>query len=383
MADGVAPPLRVLELLVSTDLGGGPAHVRDLVAGLAGPEFEFTVAGPPGGPYEREFAALGALFVSVRADRLSIGVLRQVVRLIRERRIRVVHSHGKGAGLYGRLAGRLTGAAAIHTFHGIHYRNYPRLYLTVERYLARHGYAVVHVSPSQAREALALGLAPAGRSRLLVNGVDVARVRAAIARAPLSRTALGLDEDALVLGTVARFDPVKGLDVLVRAFAQIRARRPDTQLLLVGDGPEAPRLRALAGALGLAERVVFAGAVPDAARGLPALDLYVSASEREGLPLALLEAMVCGLPVLATRVPGNIDVVEDRVTGVLVPPGDPAGLARAAVELLGDPARRRALGAAGRERVERHFSRSRLLAEMGDLYREAAGFPRGPHVRGV
>ena len=382
MAD-VAAPLRVLELLVSTDLGGGPAHVRDLVAGLVGDEFQFTVAGPPGGPYERELSALGAQFVSVRADRLSLGVLWQVVRLIRERRIEIVHSHGKGAGLYGRLAARLTGVVAIHTFHGIHYQSYPRLYLTVERYLARHGYAVVHVSASQAREAVALGLAPAGRSRVLVNGVDAGRVRAAIAREPLARPALGLDQDALVLGTIARFDPVKGLDVLLRAFAQIVARRPNTQLLLVGDGPEAPRLRALAGALGLGDRVVFAGAVPDAARGLPAVDLYVSASRREGLPLALLEAMVCGLPVLATRVPGNVDVVEEGLTGVLIPPGDPDGLARAAVELLEDPARRRALGEAGRERVESQFALSRLLTEMGNLYREAAGFRRGPHVRGV
>ncbi|HSL52672.1 MAG TPA: glycosyltransferase family 4 protein [Candidatus Deferrimicrobiaceae bacterium] len=380
----MAAPFRVLELLVSTDLGGGPAHVRDLVAGLAGDEFQFTVAGPPGGAYEGEFTALGARFVSVRSDRLSPAVLRRVVRLIREHRIEIVHSHGKGAGLYGRIAARLTGAAAIHTFHGIHYRSYPRLYLTVERYLARHGYAVVHVSASQAREAQALGLAPAGRSRLVVNGVDAARVRAAIAREPLSRAALGLDPGALVLGTVARFDPVKGLDVLLRAFAQVLARRPNAQLLLVGDGPEAARLRDLAGALGLAGRAVFAGPVKDAARGLPALDLYVSASHREGLPLALLEAMVCGLPVLATRVPGHVDVVEDGVTGVLVPPGDPAGLAAAAVELLEDPTRRRALGEAGRARAETHFALSRLLAEMRDLYREAGGFHReGPHVRGV
>lgn len=380
----MAAPFRVLELLVSTDLGGGPAHVRDLVAGLAGDEFQFTVAGPPGGAYEGEFTALGARFVSVRADRLSPAVLRRVVRLIRDHRIEIVHSHGKGAGLYGRIAARLTGAAAIHTFHGIHYQSYPRLYLTVERYLARHGYAVVHVSASQAREAQALGLAPAGRSRLVVNGVDAARVRAAITREPLSRAALGLDPGALVLGTVARFDPVKGLDVLLRAFAQVLARRPTAQLLLVGDGPEAARLRDLAGALGLGGRAVFAGPVKDAARGLPVLDLYVSASHREGLPLALLEAMVCGLPVLATRVPGHVDVVEDGVTGVLVPPGDPTGLAGAAVELLEDPTRRRALGEAGRARAETHFALSRMLAEMRDLYREAGGFHReGPHVRGV
>jgi glycosyltransferase involved in cell wall biosynthesis len=152
----------------------------------------------------------------------------------------------------------------------------------------------------------------------------------------------------------------------------------------VGDGPEAAALRGLAGTLGLAGRVVFAGPVPDAARGLPALDLYVSASHREGLPLALLEAMVCGLPVVATAVPGHVDVVEDGVTGLLVPAADPAALAGAALALLDDPARRRRLGAAGRARAESRFAVSRLVAEIRALYREAGRFQRGgPHVPGV
>src|SRR5262249_44158287 len=148
----------------------------------------------------------------------------------------VVHSHGKGAGLYGRIAARLTGAAAIHTFHGIHHEGYPRLYLDVERWLARRSAAIVHVSESQARDAAPLGLAPAGRCRVIVNGIDAARARALAEQAPLTRSALGLEADALVLGTVARFDPVKGLDVLLRAFARVLARVPAARLLLVGDG---------------------------------------------------------------------------------------------------------------------------------------------------
>lgn len=380
----MAEPVRVLELLVSTDLGGGPAHVLDLVAGLAAAEFRLTVAGPPGGALVEPIRAAGADFVPVSADRLSLGVLRQTVRVARAIRAQVIHSHGKGAGLYGRLAGRLTGAASIHTFHGIHYAGYSSLYLLLERALARWSFAVIHVSESQAAEADTLGLAPPGRSRVIVNGIDAKAVRAIAARAPLSRQGLGLEPGALVLGTIARLDPVKRLDTLLRALPLLRRRVPEAQLLIVGDGPERESLRELAVRLDPGGRVVFAGALPDAARALPLVDLYVTTSRREGLPLAVLEAMACGVPVLATRVPGNLDAVVDGVTGRLVPVDDIEQLAATATDLLRDPVRRAQMGRAGRERVERHFSRASMIGEIADLYREATGFPRRtPHPRGV
>jgi glycosyltransferase involved in cell wall biosynthesis len=372
----VAEPVRVLELLVSTDLGGGPAHVRDLVAGLAGPEFRFTVAGPAGGALVPALISAGADFAPVAADRLSPGALRATIRLVREHRVQVIHSHGKGAGLYGRTAAWLTGAAAIHTFHGIHPAGYSSLYLPLERALAHRSFAVVHVSESQAAEARALGLAPPGRTRVIVNGVDAEQVRAAAARAPLSREALGLAPGALVLGTIARFDPVKGLDVLLRALPSLLERVPEAQLLIVGDGPQRDALRALARVVDPGGRVVFAGALPEAARALPLVDLYVTAARREGLPLAVLEAMACGRPVLATRTPGHVDAVEPEVTGRLVPVDDVPGLAAAAAALLGDPALRARMGEAGRARVEARFARARMVAETGALYREAAAFSR-------
>jgi glycosyltransferase involved in cell wall biosynthesis len=373
----VAGPVRVLELLVSTDLGGGPAHVRDLIAGLAGPEFRFILGGPAGGAFLPALTAAGADFEPIAADRLSLGALRDTIRLARARRIQVIHSHGKGAGLYGRIAARLTGAASIHTFHGIHPAGYGGLYLRLEHALARWSFAVVHVSASQAADARALGLAPAGRTRVIVNGIDAAFVRSAAARAPMSRATLGLRPDALVLATVARFDAVKRLEVLLRALPLLMAPVPEAQLLIVGDGPERDALHALARTLALGDRVVFAGAIPDAARVLPLVDLYVTASRREGLPTAVLEAMACGLPVLATEAPGHVDAVEREVTGRLVPLDDAPGLAAAAALLLRDPALRARMGQAGRERVEQRFARSRVLAEIAALYREAAGFPVG------
>jgi glycosyltransferase involved in cell wall biosynthesis len=121
---------------------------------------------------------------------------------------------------------------------------------------------------------------------------------------------------------------------------------------------------------------VFAGALAGAARVLPLVDLYVTASRREGLPTAVLEAMACGLPVLATEAPGHVDAVDPEVTGRLVPLDDVPALAAAAAALLRDPVLR--------ERVERRFARARMLAEIADLYRAAAGFPAGsPPTRSV
>jgi glycosyltransferase involved in cell wall biosynthesis len=372
----VTAPLRILELIVSTDLGGGPAHVHELIRHLPGSDFAVTVAGPAGGLYDGLFAESGIRFAHIRTDRLAVRPFLEVLRLIRQDGIDLVHSHGKGAGLYGRLAARRAGIPAVHTFHGIHHAHYPaglgRAYLALERGLARITQAIVHVSDSQALEAAGLGLAPPGRSYVVVNGIDAARIAGAAMTREAARQFLQLQPEALVIGTVARFDQVKALDTLLRAFAFVAAVEPAARLVLLGEGPEASRLRSLAAALGIEARVRFPGFVAGASRLLPALDLYASASRKEGLPLALLEAMACGLPVVATRVPGHMDVVEQGVTGLLVAPDDPQALGRALRDLMAEPAGRKAMGQAGRQRVQHRFAASRMAAETADLYRSVA-----------
>jgi glycosyltransferase involved in cell wall biosynthesis len=161
------------------------------------------------------------------------------------------------------------------------------------------------------------------------------------------------------------------------------ARVPTAHLLIVGDGPEREALHTLAQTLEIGGRIVFAGAIPDAARALPVVDLYVTASSREGLPLAVLEAMACGRAVLATAAPGHVDVVEPEVTGRLVPVDDAGALAEAAAGLLRDPALRDRMGRAGQERVGRDFSHARMLAEIADVYRAAGRVFRPGRGRGV
>jgi glycosyltransferase involved in cell wall biosynthesis len=370
----------VLQLLVSTAIGGGPRHVVDVVRGLPRDRFDVVVGAPADGPCFDEFRALGVRIHALPVNRLSLRGLVAVARLARSSQAQVIHSHGKGAGLYGRLAGWWTGVPVVHTLHGIHYHRYPPgvrwLYLWLERRLARLSHAIVHVSESQARQAARLGL-DQGRQRVIVNGIDAAEVRAAAASQPIARASLGLGPDDQVVGTVARLDRVKGLDVLVGAMIGLRRRCPAAALVVVGEGPARAAVERHVRAARLDGRVRLAGAVVGAARICPALDVYVSASWGEGLPLALLEAMACGLPVVATRVTGHVDVVVDGVTGFLVPPGDPAALADRIEQLLGDEPLRRALGQAGRARVDVAFRRDAMVAGLAALYEEAAGEARG------
>lgn len=165
----------------------------------------------------------------------------------------------------------------------------------------------------------------------------------------LSREALELSAEAQVLGCVARFDQVKGLEILVESLRRLAGRYPRLVLVLVGSGRGERRLQEQVRKAGLADRVRFTGELADATRLFSAFDLYVSASRGEGLPLALLEAMACELPVVATRVTGHVDVVVDGVTGFLTRPGDSEDLARALGRLLDDPELRQRMGRAGRE----------------------------------
>lgn len=376
MLSGSAEPLKILHLLVSTAIGGGPKHVFDLIRRLPREEFDTVVAAPADGPYFDRLRGLEVEVAALPLNRLHPGTLAAVVRLVRARGIRVIHSHGKGAGLYGRLAAWWTGTPALHTFHGIHYERYPpfarAFYLALERRLSHLTHTVINVSWGQEAEGLRLRLFTPTQSVVIANGIDVAEADAIVARAPIGKSELGLASDDLVVGCVARFERVKGLEILLEATRLLVPRYPRLRLVLVGDGPQAPKLRRLAHKTGLSDRVLFTGVVEEAPRLFPAWHAYVSPSRKEGLPLALLEAMACELPVVATRVPGHLDVVVAGETGLLAEPDDPVDLAAKTARLLDDPTLRRAMGQAGRARVAKNFSVEGAAREIGRLYRRAA-----------
>jgi glycosyltransferase involved in cell wall biosynthesis len=204
---------------------------------------------------------------------------------------------------------------------------------------------------------------PGSRLEVAYNGVDPGPPAGEGARKE-ARRQLGIGEDRFAVGTVGRLDPVKDLSTLIEGFTILEREAPGAVLLVVGEGPERTHLEELVRARDLCDSVVFSGHRTDVRDLLPALDLYVNSSLTEGVSLTIIEAMAASLPVVATRVGGNPEVVLDGLTGVLVPARDAGALARAIRSLAENEERRRAWGAAARRVVEERFSFNRML----DLY---------------
>lgn len=205
---------------------------------------------------------------------------------------------------------------------------------------------------------------PHERLTLIRGGADVARIDAA---RPALRVDLSLPESALVLTWVGRFDPIKGLEVLIEAAAGL-PRSLDWRLVLVGDGPLRPRMEALATVRGIADRSIFLGMRSDVPSILKTSDIFVFPSRTEGLPNALLEAMAAGAAVVTTRAPGCRDVVTHEATGLCVDVNDVPGLRHALARLCERPELRRALAARGQAAARTEWSIERTFEGYHELY---------------
>ncbi|MFO1056299.1 MAG: glycosyltransferase [Dongiaceae bacterium] len=228
---------------------------------------------------------------------------------------------------------------------------------------------MVAVSPSNRQYCLEVQRIPAAKLVVVENGIDPADFPTPSPDAVAGlRAELGLAPGEIVATMVARLHVQKDHDCLLRALARVAGQLPDLRVLLAGDGVLRPAIAARIEALGLGGTVRLLGDRRDVPAILGLSDLFVLTSRWEGMPNAVLEAMLAGLPVLATRVDGSRDVVRDGETGLLVPPGDDAALAEALLALAGDAARRRALGEAGRRRVLEVYSIDRFVDGFERLY---------------
>ena len=213
-------------------------------------------------------------------------------------------------------------------------------------------------------ETLALGLFTRAQSTVILNGVDVARLGARVLDRWDARAALGLEQSARVIGCVARFDEVKRLDLVLRAAASIT---PPAVVALVGGGPEEARLRAVAAEVGLGPRARFAGEVAEAARLFGAFDVFAAPSRKEGLPLAVVEAMALGVPVVASDIPAHREVLGPGSAGLVE--GTVEGFARRLGEVLTDAGLRERLAAENRTRARSELDARDMLSALEGVYR--------------
>ncbi|MET9614788.1 glycosyltransferase [Kitasatospora indigofera] len=270
-------------------------------------------------------------------------------RLLAERRYGLVHTHTPVPAAAARLLA--LGRNAPRLVHSEQSPWGPRRLVTswADALTYRRNDAVIAGSRAVGRT-LPGGRRAGDRVTVLLQGPDLADAGASPAARAAARAGLGLPADVLVIGTVVGRAPGEDQATLLAAYAGLRRTGPDTRLVLIGGGPSEPRLRTLAAGLGLTD-VVFAGSRPDVPALLPALDVFVLSSRQQGPPAALLAAMTCGLPSVATRAGATPEVLDDGAQGLLVPPGDPAALGGALAGLAADAALRERLGAAARERA--------------------------------
>lgn len=280
--------------------------------------------------------------------------------LVRAKAIDVIHAHMSNAHTLAGLVGKLAGKPVLATIHG---RQLGAADLEVHRSTDTH---LSVVCQHTYYHALGLGV-NAARLALIPNGVDTA-VFVPRSPAPQSlRLQLGIAAHAPLAGFVGRLSWEKGPDVFLRAALGAHQLLPQAHFVVIGEGPMLEQLRHFTAQFGLQQHVHFAGLQSDMPEVLPQLDLLVSSSHSEAMPLAVMEAMSCGLPVLATRAGGVPDLIQHGGTGWLVGIGDFEALSRQTAHLLDTPAERLAMGLAARQRALAHFSLAERVQETTAL----------------
>jgi len=359
-------------------LGGGEVHLLHLVRGCVAAGMDVRVVCEPGSRVGDEAREAGATVVRMPLTGPDLpGTARRVRKYLRESGADIVHAGGWLTNAAVRLAGRGLPLAVVNTVHCEPAASLAdggsRLGLAARRVVdhATRSRAdlVLPITRAVGDSLVAEGWDPS-RMHVIPNGVDVASVTKA-ASAPLPAGLSLPDGDGPLVGVVARLEPVKGVDVFIRAAMLVAAHSPHVRFVVVGGGSAEAELRSLASSLDPGRRIALVGPVAGALPLLARFDVAVVPSRSEGLPTSLLEALALGVPVVASAVGGIPDVVTDGETGVLVPPDDPAALADAIVSLLEGPAA--ALGSAGASLVAQRYSVSGMVEQHLALYEVLIG----------
>jgi glycosyltransferase involved in cell wall biosynthesis len=365
---------KVAMLVTRMDIGGVPDHIMTLLSGLSR-AFDFTLICDHVLPVHAErLSALGIKFQELKMSRTlsplaDFRSLRQLRHILKEEQIDLVHTHTSKAALLGALAARLLRRpVSVNTAHNLGFIAMPNpmvkvLFWLYDRALFALGTdAVIVVSQFVEQRVLTARLIARKKLHVIHNGILEANLhrRELVAQKPSG--------DVNNIICVARLVWFKGLHTLIDAMPQIVQRHPKTLLKIAGDGELEGALRQQVKKLGMGDYVEFLGLRLDVPHLLTNADIFVLPSVSEGLPISILEAMTTGLPVVATRVGGVPELVEEGVTGFVVPPENPGELARAVNRLLDNPALCLEMGRSAQMKAAREFSATSMQERTADLY---------------
>lgn len=362
----------VLYFLNSVVRGGAEEHLLALLQSLDRERFRLGLAGPPEllQSLERDLPADVARYPVLLRGPLNMSGFIGLARIIRQFRPAVFHSHLFYASLFGApVAWFCRVPVILETTHiREHWRHGWKSSFRIDRLVGRVVSGYIAVSEANARYLVGEKRLPASKVRVIQNGCRLDRSHPAGPSPAAMRASLGFGEDDPVLLHIGRLETQKGHRVLLEALPAVRARFPAVRLVCAGEGSLRGELEKQVAAGGLGECVRFAGYQPDVAAWLALASMAVLPSFYEGLPLAAIESLAAGRPVVATAVDGTPEVVVDGETGLLVPPGDAGSLARAIVALLESAELRQRMGQAGRRHVLQHFTLQRQVEQTAEFY---------------
>jgi glycosyltransferase involved in cell wall biosynthesis len=371
-----AKPTRLVFVLDNMRVGGTELNAVRTAESLDRTRFEVqVVALSVDGPLLRRYEAIGVpvthMPINSLHGRMMLETGWRFARFLRDHRIQIVHAHDMYSNIFAvpwaRVAGVPIVIASRRWWHSL-----PAVQLRVGNRVVFHlAHAVLANSLQVARSLHTTDRVRQRRVRVVTNFVDEsAFVEPDVDRRTELRRQLAVGDDMMAIGCVARLDPVKGHDTLLKAFAIVLRAHPNARLVIIGDGPAGAALRQLSVDLGIEASVTFAGERLTGLNHHHVFDVSVLCSLSEGFPNTIIEAMAAGRPIVATAVGGTIDAVRDGLTGILVRPRQPEETATALARLLSDPALRVRLGTEAKRYARENHRRERVIRSLETMYDE-------------
>ncbi|MEW6079434.1 MAG: glycosyltransferase [Thermodesulfobacteriota bacterium] len=371
--------MNILQVTRGALMGGGERHVLTLLEGLKEKDAGVRLAVFTEGRLADEARRLGmAVHVFPRRFRGDIRPLKGLIDLIREQRIDIIHTHLVSGNLYGRLAGKITGVKGIVTT--LHHTRKEALgsfrlpfmtdlFFRGDILMGKLSDRMITPSDDLQRLLVRFGIKPS-RMVTIPNAINLDKTRLTAPDIDACRRELGIPTEMKVVGMVGRLVEVKNFNLYIEAAAKVLGQKIPAVFLIIGEGPLRDTLEQQTVAAGLKDRFIFTGFRNDVFRLVGMMDLFVLCSRSETNPIALMEAMASGKPVIATDVGGVPEIVEHGVNGWLCPSDDVDCLAEAMTRLLSYPAQARDLGARAQATISERYSLPSVTARLLDVYKD-------------
>jgi glycosyltransferase involved in cell wall biosynthesis len=373
---------KIFHISGTTLAGGGPEHIFQLLNRLNQNDWEIVICTLNDGLYWKKFNSLGIKTYNLSLRILSLKTACKLFLILRKEKPDLIHTHGKGPGLYGRIISSFLNIPVVHTFHGFHYEDLQTFtrwfHIAVETFLCLLTDQHIFVSTGEKNRARVLKFLDEDNSIVIHNGIDHEYIHSLTTT---RNKALELSEcenwgKNKILGTISRLSPEKGILNLLVAFSKVIKEIPDLRLLIIGGYPQEHKdyylkIKKLIVTENISDYVRILGYRQDAVKILKCVDFYISSSLSEGLPISMLEAIASGTPTIATEIVGNKDILCNSTFGILTEPDSPESLYKGIIKMLHFTSDELQLFSKnGYNRIKNHFSINEMVIKTTLVYKQ-------------